>query len=263
MEKSRGNFLYAQQVLESVITNQHSGVLCTQKVLESVPQTLFKLYRHNFERQFVDIAAFKENVEPILAILLAAKEPMSQQEITDCLVNVITEVEPQCWNDSFRKLDPYIRSESKRTERSTCLSLYHQSVCEWLQTDALSQSFCVNIGRGHALLGVHRLLRIASESSNCAGAMHAIGAFIVRAKLGRFREADLIQLEIPKALDAAATLSEAAAMCLAEYASKQGSHTLLRRAVNWGQELLLGTCRELLVVNSKQSASVFLQASNT
>lgn len=86
-------------------------------------------------------------VQPILAALLAARQPPTQDDLfRTCLT-----AEPQLTRHDFRKRMQILRKLLTTTSSSSTCTIFHSSFAEWLSdVKHCTQRFLVNVGDGHA-----------------------------------------------------------------------------------------------------------------
>jgi hypothetical protein len=134
LDKSEGVFLYAKLVLDEL----RCGGLSLDR-LEEFPKGLRSVFRQFFKRQFPDVDRYKKIQRPLLEIVAAAAEPLSQDLIC-LLLN---------WGRYEKKdcLEPL----GSLFNFAGCLRPFHKSIIDWL-TDENTVDFFVDAKQGHKVL---------------------------------------------------------------------------------------------------------------
>jgi tetratricopeptide (TPR) repeat protein len=142
LEKSEGNFLYIQQVLEGVERDRYS-----LDELDALPPGLSGLYLRFFRRHFPDETTYA-SVRRILEVVVAAEEPISAE-----FLGAATEL------DLEAQLFPLLRQvsaflpEREDSQGRASVSIYHKSLADWL-TDPSQRGALhyITLRRGHERL---------------------------------------------------------------------------------------------------------------
>lgn len=147
LEKSDGNFLYAQQTLDGIERDVYpiSGI-------ESLPPGLFGIYQTFFERQFPTDETFSDP-RKVLQLILAAKEPLAES----LLASASGLDEDDELPIVLRRLAVFLR---QRTDGDGIqrFSVFHKSLADWLSAPSLRGTrFFINVRRGQDLLAEYCL----------------------------------------------------------------------------------------------------------
>lgn len=136
-EKSGGNFLYVQQVLQGI----ERGVYGFDR-LDELPPGLHSIYLRFLARDFPDDTAFAR-ARSVLGVVLAAREPLTLEELARITGIDAEEELPK----TVRSLAPYM------PEREGRYVIYHKSLADWL-TDLAQRGtpYYVSLKRGHEQL---------------------------------------------------------------------------------------------------------------
>jgi serine/threonine protein kinase len=134
--KSAGNFLYVQQALQGIERDQYRF-----DQLENLPPGLGGLYLGFFERHFPTDPSF-EDVRRVLEVVVAAREPLTEEQIARATRLDTREVVPAV----LARLGSYLPNRAGR------FALYHQSLTDWLKEDKSRQIYHVKVENGHSRL---------------------------------------------------------------------------------------------------------------
>ena len=137
-DKSRGNFLYAQKILEGVERD-----LYALDDLSAIPPGLRGLYLRDFTSRFPDDATF-DPVCRVLEVLAAARAPMSE-----ALLRRATGLEQEVTLPrTLRTLSAYVPG-SVGPDGEKQYSIFHRSLSEWLtETERRGEPYHVSKQRG-------------------------------------------------------------------------------------------------------------------
>jgi len=120
-ERSAGNFLYAQQVTNAVM----SGELRLDDV-NRLPSGLGALFAQTFHGRFPDAASFVKP-ERILGVLLAAKEPLTAAQLASIVgLDLREHILP-----FLEKLTGYVVASGRQGDE-TMYAVFHKSLADWL-----------------------------------------------------------------------------------------------------------------------------------
>jgi tetratricopeptide (TPR) repeat protein len=136
LEKSEGNFLYAQLALDGLIRGNYSLAS-----INELPPGLGNLYRTSFEDHFESMASY-ESLRRILEVMTAAREPIGGSTLAKA-ANIDSE-------HDLRRLMSKIAVFLREDSGSDSNAFYHGSFAEWL-TDP-SQPYFADPQRGHESL---------------------------------------------------------------------------------------------------------------
>ena len=141
LRSSAYNFLFVATALEAVETGQFRF-----DEIEKLPPGLSSLYEVFFDRLFREVGVF-QLTRPVLEILTAAREPLTQLQIAAC-ANL----------DAEKELPPLLgRLAAFVPVREGRYSLFHRSLFEWLtgwdaQQQPLAGSYHLSLKDGHKRL---------------------------------------------------------------------------------------------------------------
>ncbi|KAF2365991.1 Ankyrin repeat-containing domain [Trinorchestia longiramus] len=148
--KSNGCFLYLEKVLDGV-----SEGWVTLREIRDIPGTLNGLYlwlcqrlypRRNFQR-----------VAPLLAVALAARQPLTAEELWDAIRTRAPDMADDEWNKRWGLLRRVLCPYSQR------VVMFHHSFAEWLlDVKHCTQKYLVEVSQGHAMLAMNLSLRAPS-----------------------------------------------------------------------------------------------------
>jgi len=115
LEKSEANFLYVVEALAGVERD-----LCTFRQLDECPPGLRSLYEGFFRRQWPNKRRYAA-VRPILEVLVAAREPISE-----VLLAAAVDMDAYPLNEGLNEFAQYLHRRQDR------VCLRHQAIAEWL-----------------------------------------------------------------------------------------------------------------------------------
>lgn len=146
---SAGSFLYAVQALQSI----RRGEL-DPRAPEGLPRGIAGLYRSFFERSWPDAEAYRL-IRPILEVILAAREPLSQTQIGEIVGEERAALKPM-----MDALSSYLTRLNGR------VVLFHKTLADWLcDPEQGDGSYLVDVALGRArLLAYCRGWRNTDES---------------------------------------------------------------------------------------------------
>lgn len=166
--KSNGCFLYLEKVLDGVAEN-----FIVLREVREIPGTLNGLYLWLCQRLFSRKQFAK--VQPLLNVILAAKLPITQSILFDC---VKTANSTMTQEDFHRQLHLLRRVIS--ISRAGAIMLFHHSFAEWLlDVKHCTQKYLCSSTEGHAMLATYYTLRAKNLDTDeiCVLAQHVQGAF--------------------------------------------------------------------------------------
>lgn len=134
--KSDGLFLYAKYVFDELSRKR----LALDKP-DDFPIGLGGVYAQFFKRRFPGIDHYKEKIRPVLAVVLAAVEPLETGMLAE-LFNL----------DKERLSDLLQSIGSLFPVANEAIYVFHRSVIEWLNDREKSGSYYVNVDKGHEIL---------------------------------------------------------------------------------------------------------------
>jgi tetratricopeptide (TPR) repeat protein/8-oxo-dGTP pyrophosphatase MutT (NUDIX family) len=134
--RSGGLFLYAEWVRREL----EQGRLCLDR-LDEFPKGLGGIYLQFFERQFRDLADYREVIRPALELIAAAQEPLRLSEIAAVFG----------WNGHVAE-EFCDRLGSLFIGRDGRLEPFHKSVMDWLTEKSRAGVYWLDRAEGHRLL---------------------------------------------------------------------------------------------------------------
>jgi len=135
--RSEGLFLYVEWLLEEA--RQHP---LTIEQIHALPQGMNGVYARLFNRQFPDIAVYKETILPVLAVIVAASEPLGVED----LMQIVPE-----WN-AYKARDFFQQTGSLFREVNGVIQPFHSTVSEWMTDSKKADNYYVDPQHGHELL---------------------------------------------------------------------------------------------------------------
>lgn len=145
--KSNGCFLYLERLLDGVAERS-----VTLREIRDIPGTLNGLYLWLCQRLFARRQF--PRVQPLLNALLAARRPLTAQDLFLCLW---TRDQTLTSEDFTRRLSLLSKV---LFERDGCLLLFHHSFAEWLlDVKHCTQKYLCHASEGHAMLAMVGTLR--------------------------------------------------------------------------------------------------------
>ncbi|XP_008215505.1 ankyrin repeat domain-containing protein 50 isoform X1 [Nasonia vitripennis] len=169
--KSNGCFLYLEKVLDGVAEN-----FIVLREVREIPGTLNGLYLWLCQRLFSRKQFAK--VQPLLNVILAAKLPITQSILYDCVKTANPTLTQEDFNRQLHLLRRVIS-----VSRAGALMLFHHSFAEWLlDVKHCTQKYLCSAAEGHAMLAMHYTLRAANLDPDeiCVLAQHVQGAFVMQ-----------------------------------------------------------------------------------
>jgi hypothetical protein len=146
VEKSEGVFLYVEHFCLEV---QHGHLSLDRP--QQFPQGLGGIFLQYFQRRFSNLEKFSKEVRPMLAVILAAREPL-KVEILQRLFNLQDE-ERRDFTRSLGSLFPVT------TEGNKVIKPYHKALADWLADEAKAGPYFVHVTEGHRMLADNYLKR--------------------------------------------------------------------------------------------------------
>ncbi|XP_014206836.1 ankyrin repeat domain-containing protein 50-like [Copidosoma floridanum] len=171
--KSNGCFLYLEKVLDGVAEN-----FIVLREVREIPGTLNGLYLWLCQRLFSRKQFAK--VQPLLNVILAAKLPITQAVLYEC----VKTAQPSMTQEDFNRQLHLLRRVIS-VSRAGALMLFHHSFAEWLlDVKHCTQKYLCSATEGHAMLAVHYTLRARNLDPDeiCVLAQHVQGAFVHQQK---------------------------------------------------------------------------------
>jgi len=150
VDKSEGIFLYAEQVTLQVLDLDLS-----LERIDEFPVGLSGIYTQYFQRQFPDVDRYHETTGRALQVLLAAREPLTREELASVLGWDETTTHRQLL--SLGSLFPEVGGK---------IQPFHRSLGEWLTAHDKAGDYFVSLRDGHVLLataGWNRLKKLLAE----------------------------------------------------------------------------------------------------
>ncbi|XP_068086218.1 ankyrin repeat domain-containing protein 50 [Anabrus simplex] len=146
--KSNGCFLYLEKVLDGVAEN-----FIVLREVREIPGTLNGLYLWLCQRLFNRKQFAK--VQPLLNVILAARRPLMQDQLYQCVWTSNTSMS----RDDFNKRLHLLRRVLAVCKDGTLL-LFHHSFAEWLlDVKHCTQKYLCSAADGHAMLAMYYTLR--------------------------------------------------------------------------------------------------------
>lgn len=136
LEKSEGVFLYVERFCDDV----QKGHLSLDRP-EQFPQGLGEGYLQDFQRQFPDEEKFKNEIRPLLRVILVAREPLPVETLKR-----LFKWQDEQLQDVIRTLGSLFPVINKR------IKPHHKFLSDWLTDDKKAVSYYVSIAEGHGLL---------------------------------------------------------------------------------------------------------------
>jgi len=141
-ERSAGNFLYAEQVLDGLERGQYAFA-----DLEALPAGLWNLYRVFFEHYFpggTDYAGARR----VLEVVLAAQAPLAEMQLA-AAAGLQSGAELSA---VLEGLSVYLHKRAE-VEGAACYALFHNSLADWLtDSEQCGEVYSVSARRGHERL---------------------------------------------------------------------------------------------------------------
>ncbi|KAJ8688175.1 hypothetical protein QAD02_023970 [Eretmocerus hayati] len=161
--KSNGCFLYLEKVLDGVAEN-----FIVLREVREIPGTLNGLYLWLCQRLFSRKQFAK--VQPLLNVILAAKLPITQSMLFDCVKTTNPSLTQEDFNRQLHLLRRVIS-----VSRAGALMLFHHSFAEWLlDVKHCTQKYLCSAAEGHAMLAMYYTLRapLLDADEICVFAQH-------------------------------------------------------------------------------------------
>ncbi|XP_051163181.1 ankyrin repeat domain-containing protein 50 [Leptopilina boulardi] len=153
--KSNGCFLYLEKVLDGVSEN-----FIVLREVREIPGTLNGLYLWLCQRLFSRKQFAK--VQPLLNVILAAKLPITQETLFECVKTANISITQEDFNRRLHLLRRVIS-----VSRAGALMLFHHSFAEWLlDVKHCTQKYLCSATEGHAMLTVYYTLRARQLSAD-------------------------------------------------------------------------------------------------
>ena len=143
LEKSEGVFLYVERVCDDI----RQGNLSLER-LDEMPRGLGGVFRQFFDRQFPDKDVYARVVEPLLGVILAAREPLPVALLQELFG--WREAELRAWLRGLGSLFPTTREKAGDVVRP-----YHKSLPDWLTDERRAGQYFVDLATGHTRLADH------------------------------------------------------------------------------------------------------------
>lgn len=140
MSASAGNFLYVRQLQEAVL----EGVMSAEQLVDAgtLPKGLASLFERWFQHRFPDLKAYDVQQRPLLAVMLAAREPLPLELAAAALG----------WGEDGPKVLDRLGALCVVDENGNA-SLFHKSLRDWLERPQNSgPDFSVSAAQGHRLI---------------------------------------------------------------------------------------------------------------
>ncbi|XP_011499248.1 PREDICTED: ankyrin repeat domain-containing protein 50 [Ceratosolen solmsi marchali] len=166
--KSNGCFLYLEKVLDGVAEN-----FIVLREVREIPGTLNGLYLWLCQRLFSRKQFAK--VQPLLNVILAAKLPISQSILFDC----VRTANPLLTQEDFNRQLHLLRRVIS-VSRAGALMLFHHSFAEWLlDVKHCTQKYLCSATEGHAMLAMQYTLRASNLNPDeiCVLSQHVQSTF--------------------------------------------------------------------------------------
>lgn len=151
IDKSDGSFVYAKELIDLYKDSKEDFNL------DKIPKGLGGIYFSNFNRIFKNSNLFKDKFEKIFAVILAAKEQMSINEVA-AILNIAEEE----FNDCLKLISSYVYK--MRVNDKYLLQVFHKSFLEWIVTDSAGQ-YKIDSKKGNKILFDY-LLKILGENAD-------------------------------------------------------------------------------------------------
>ncbi|HEY7546970.1 MAG TPA: WD40 repeat domain-containing protein, partial [Blastocatellia bacterium] len=185
--RGEGNFLYVTQAVAAIESGQIDPLRP-----QTFPHGLVGVYRDFFNRVFPRGKDY-DSFRPLLDVMIAAREPLSAEQIAE-----------------FLELDPFnVRSDLEKVsaffpEREGVYRAYHKSVVDWLCGFAgRSLTYRVNVEGGHEVISDKLLARYRSGNPDLFMLAH-LPAHLILSRRWDDLEAVLTDLRFIEAKSAAA-----------------------------------------------------------
>jgi len=143
-----GNFLYAKTVIDA-LTDPEPMYRLTPEDLGRLPPALGGLYDRMFRKRFPDITKYEQEVAPLVACLAVTRMPVPEP-----LLITASGLDPRTAARGLRALSQFL------TRDDDILSLYHQSLIQWLMDDPVGNPFAVFPDEGNRWLAKACLLEV-------------------------------------------------------------------------------------------------------
>jgi hypothetical protein len=136
VSRSEGSFLYAEWLRREIV----AGRMALDEV-DRFPRGLGGAYAAFADRQWPDIASYKRDVEPVLAVIAAARDPLSMPVLAFMFG----------WNE--RQVQEFTRSLGSLFVMSDeGISSFHKSLLDWLSDPRRAGPYWIDVKEGHARL---------------------------------------------------------------------------------------------------------------
>ncbi|KAK3885913.1 hypothetical protein Pcinc_009905 [Petrolisthes cinctipes] len=142
--KSNGCFLYLERVLDGVAEGW-----VTLREIRHIPGTLNGLYLWLCQRLYP--RRHFQRVAPLLAVILAARAPLTQKELRQAVETRQPTLTDEDWSKRWSLLTRVLAPEQDQR-----VLLFHHSFAEWLlDVKHCTQKYLVDVADGHAMLAMH------------------------------------------------------------------------------------------------------------
>lgn len=149
--KSNGCFLYLERVLDGVVDN----FILLQEIRD-IPGTLNGLYLWLCQRLFPK--KLFSRVQPILNVIFAARQPLAEKELYDCVLTRDTALTLNEFHHNMGLLSKILIDGYGGTK-----IIFHQSFAEWLlDVKYCTQKYLCVPAQGHAMLALSFTLRAST-----------------------------------------------------------------------------------------------------
>lgn len=145
---SKGSFLFAKLTLDLI---ERGHLVVKSNSFKVLPVTLSQIFLLNFNLRYPTQSAF-EKISPILAVCLAALNPLTLIEIFHSVNALVTEAQLE-WNDFLNRFKMLAGFLVKRIDNT--YMFFHPSFREWLimrRDDGESAKFLCDPRTGHAAI---------------------------------------------------------------------------------------------------------------
>ena len=135
-----GNFLFARLTLDA-LSDPDPACRLSLDELGALPEKLGGLYHAMFRKRFRDMAAYEQDVLPLLDCLVAARDPLPKG-----LLQAAAAQEPHSFQRGFMALSQFLNSGAAGYR------VFHQSLAEWLAMSESSADFAASAATGRERL---------------------------------------------------------------------------------------------------------------
>ncbi len=163
--RSGGNFLYVRQALDGIeqLPDSHGQRPFSLDRLDDLPAGLSGMYDLFFRRQFGPQAERYGDVKPILEVICAAREPVTEQLLASAAGLDLRKEFPQ----RARLLAQFLSARTGPSGETT-FAPFHKSLTDWLTHDdtVRDSEFAILVEAGHARLADHGWREFQSGVNN-------------------------------------------------------------------------------------------------